>query len=173
MATQQQPETEHGHRDHRPTSPLSLKLEVDEAYYARLQDEQLDWEALTSARRRRGSGRRVTWHPSAVSPKKHRRRSEPLRPPTPEFFAGETVSSAELEDYSSWQISLGVERERQACAHEVRALVVAPLPLAAPLAGVGLARFVLTRGAPVFFSGRPRHRRVCAVAAAAGAEGRR
>ena len=155
MATQQQPETEHGHRDHRPTSPLSLKLEVDEAYYARLQDEQLDWEALTSARRRRGSGRRVTWHPSAVSPKKHRRRSEPLRPPTPEFFAGETVSSAELEDYSSWQISLGVERERQACAHEVRALVVAPLPLAAPLAGVGLARFVLTRGAPVFFRTAP------------------
>ena len=120
---------------------LSLSLEVDEAYYARLQDEQLDWEALASARRRRGSGRRVTWHPSAVSPKKHRRRSEPLRPPTPEFFA-ETVSSAELEDYSSWQISLGVERERQACAHEVRALAVGPLPLAPPLAGVGLARFL-------------------------------
>ena len=119
----------------------ALSLEIDEAYYARLQDEQLDWEALASARRRRGSGRRVTWHPSAVSPKKHRRRSEPLRPPTPEFFA-ETVSSAELEDYSSWQISLGVERERQACAHEVRALAVGPLPLAPPLAGVGLARFL-------------------------------
>ena len=170
MATQQQPETEHGHRDHRPTSPLSLKLEVDEAYYARLQDEQLDWEALTSARRRRGSGRRVTWHPSAVSPKKHRRRSEPLRPPTPEFFAGETVSSAELEDYSSWQISLGVERERQACAHEVRALA----PCRWPRRWQALAShvFILTRGG-IFFSGRPGHRRVCAVAAAAGAQGRR
>ena len=91
-------------------SPQALTLEVDTDYYDALEGSDFDWQALHNSR----TGIRVHWADSVVSPKK-RRSSSPT-----ESWHDENIVGEELEEYSSWQISLGIANERAALTMPVR-----------------------------------------------------
>jgi len=88
-------------------SPQALTLEVDTDYYEALDGRDFDWQAAI----REKTGTRVHWADSVVSPKQ-RRSSEPFA--STESWQDENVADEELEEYSSWQISLGIANERAA-----------------------------------------------------------
>ena len=91
-------------------SPHALTLEVDTDYYDALEGSDFDWQAVARAR----TGTRVRWADSVVSPKQRRRLS------LAESWHDENVAGEELEEYSSWQISLGIANERAALTCPVR-----------------------------------------------------
>ena len=91
-------------------SPHALTLEVDTDYYDALEGSDFDWQAAARSR----TGTRVHWADSVVSPKQHRRLS------LTESWHDENVAGEDLEEYSSWQISLGIANERAALTSPVR-----------------------------------------------------
>eukprot|EP01043_Picozoa_sp_COSAG02_P019046 COSAG02_NODE_907_length_16005_cov_3.219252_1_plen_173_part_00 len=91
-------------------SPHALTLEVDTDYYDALEGSDFDWQAVARSR----TGTRVHWADSVVSPKQRRRLS------LAESWHDENVAGEELEEYSSWQISLGIANERAALTCPVR-----------------------------------------------------
>lgn len=88
----------------------ALTLEVDTDYYEALEGSEFDWQALARSR----TGTRVHWADSVVSPDKRRDIA------STESWHDENATVDELEEYSSWQISLGIANERAALTGPVR-----------------------------------------------------
>jgi hypothetical protein len=88
----------------------ALTLEVDTDYYEALEGSEFDWQALARSR----TGTRVHWADSVVSPEKRRNIA------STESWHDENAAVDELEEYSSWQISLGIANERAALTGPVR-----------------------------------------------------
>ena len=87
-----------------------LTLEIDTDYYEALEGSDFDWQALARSR----TGTRVHWADSVVSPKQRGNFT------STESWHDENAAVEELEEYSSWQISLGIANERAALTGPVR-----------------------------------------------------
>ena len=95
-------------------APEALTLEVDSDYYEALSEERdFDWERAARAR----TATRVHWAEGVMSPA---RRLGGAQDEGTTAWHGEDAAVEELEEYSSWQISLGIANERAALTSRVR-----------------------------------------------------
>ena len=97
-----------------PEALTTLSLEVDTEYYEALsEDRGFDWERAARAR----TATRVSWADGVMSPTQRLSTAHEEGTPT---WNGVDTAVEELEEYSSWQISIGIANERAALTSAVR-----------------------------------------------------